>query len=229
VLIGKRGPKPRIISTQWSPDLAYAVGPIATDGYLSSPSHGHLIDLTSKDPEQLTNFSKCIGLKLKHGKKSSGFSQKQYWRVQFKSVLFHNFLTSIGLSQAKSTTLGDVSVPQEYFFDFLRGVFDGDGYSHSYWDLRWRSSFMYYVCFSSSSRLFLDWLRMSINTHLGVNGHMTFTKKGGHCYQLKYAKREGLQILRRMYMREKSGQEVTCLSRKHLKVRKMLAIVGERL
>src|SRR3989338_4542107 len=60
--MGKRGPKPgfnakRRISESWSPELAYAVGLLATDGCLSPP--GHLIDLTSNDREQLENFNRC--------------------------------------------------------------------------------------------------------------------------------------------------------------------------
>ena len=65
--MGKRGPKPgfnarKRVSEEWNSNLAYAIGLLASDGCLSPP--GHLIDLTSKDPEQLrfladgTNTSK---------------------------------------------------------------------------------------------------------------------------------------------------------------------------
>jgi len=225
--MGKRGPKPgfnakRRIDTTWSPKLAYAIGLLATDGCLSPP--GHLIDLTSGDREQLDNFCTCVGVDFNITTKNGG-NGKAYLRVQFKSVLFYEFLLSIGLTPAKSKTLGPLLVPDKYFFHFLRGVFDGDGSTYSYWDSRWRSSFMFYICFASASRAFIDWLRENIERRLSVKGHVTSAKKKV-CYQLKYAKSDGLKILRRMYRDATKG---TYLSRKRLKIIEMLAIVGEQL
>src|SRR3989344_3705370 len=225
--MGKRGPKPgfnpkRRISETWSSNLAYAVGLLATDGCLSPPFS--LIDLTSKDTEQLENFRRCLGVELKITKKHAG--GREYLRIQFKNVLFYNFLLSIGLTPAKSKTLGALKIPDEFFFHFLRGVFDGDGSTYSYWDPRWKSSFMFYLCFASPSKTFIDWLPGNIEKHLSVRGHITSAKKKNFYYQLKYAKRDSLIILRRMYRDAPKG---TYLSRKHLKILRMLAIVGERL
>ena len=161
--MGKRGPRPgfnakRKIAETWSSNLAYAVGLLATDGCLSPP--GHLIDLTSKDREQLENFRHCIGVDLKITKKYSG--GREYLRIQFKNVLFYSFLISIGLTPAKSKTLSKLAIPEKYFFHFLRGVFDGDGSIYSYWDPRWRSSFMFYLCFASASKTFVNFLLRDI-------------------------------------------------------------------
>ncbi len=222
--MGKRGPKPRkIISEKWSPQLAYAIGLLATDGCLSYPSH--LIDLTSVDKEQLENFRKCLRVDFYIGKKSGGNGLFAL-RVQFKNVLFYEFLVSIGLSPAKSKTLGKLAIPEKYFFHFLRGVFDGDGSSYSYWDPRWRSSFMYYLCFASASRTFIDWLRAEIEKHLSIKGHITTARTRNVCYQLKYAKAEGLMLARRMY---RDAPRNTFLKRKRLKIDAMLDIVGEHL
>ena len=84
---------------------------------------------------------------------------------------------------------------------------------------------MFYVCFASASDDFLLWLQKTLSARLGVTGHVTVLKKHS-TKQLKYAKREGLKILRRMYRNAPRG---TFLSRKHLKILKMLAIVGEQL
>src|SRR3989344_7195642 len=112
--MGKRGPKPKkIIDTKWSANLAYAIGLIATDGCLSNDNL--LIDLTSKDREQLENFSKCLGIHFKIGMKWSGQGDK-YLRIQFKNRFFYDFLLSIGLTPAKSKTLDKILVPDEYFF-----------------------------------------------------------------------------------------------------------------
>lgn len=224
--MGKRGPKPgfnakRRIAETWSPNLAYAVGLLATDGCLSPP--GHLIDLTSKDREQLENFRHCVGIDLKITKKYSG--GREYLRIQFKNILFYNFLVSIGLTPAKSKTLGQLAIPKEYFFHFLRGVFDGDGSTYSYWDPRWKSSFMFYLCFASASKSFIDWLRGNIESRLSIRGHVTMAKRN-ICYQLKYAKSDSLKILRLMYRYASKG---SYLSRKRLKIERTLRIVSESL
>ena len=220
--MGKRGPEPkRTINEKWSSSLAYAIGLLATDGCML-PGHG--IDLTSKDKEQLNNFKKCTGITTKISIKYNGMGM-QYLRVQFKNVFFYNFLLSIGLTPAKSKTLGPIKIPQRYFFDFLRGVFDGDGYTYSYWDKRWTSSFMFYLGFVSASRKFVNWLRNKIFASLSVKGHITTAVKKSTCYQLKYAKSDGFKIIKKMY----ATPDAVFLSRKRLKIEKMLAIVGKSL
>ncbi len=222
--MGKRGPKPgfnpkRRISESWSPKLAYAIGLLATDGCLSPP--GHLIDLTSKDREQLENFRKCLGVDFRITEKTSG--GRKYLRIQFKNVIFYTFLLSLGLTPAKSKTLGPLKIPARYFFDFLRGSFDGDGCSYSYFDPRWRSSFMFYTSFVSASEEHILWLRREISRRLKISGHIT--GGGKTVFQLKYAKEDSLKLLRKMYYKK----DIFSLSRKRLKIVKMLRIVGEQL
>jgi len=217
--MGKRGPKPkRVVSEKWSPELAYALGLLATDGCLSR--RDYLIDLTSKDKEQLYNFSKCLGRPFHIGRKKSGAGNTSY-RVQFKNVYFYNFLLSLGFTPAKSKTLGALKIPDRYFFDFLRGVFDGDGSVHSYYDQRWASSFMFYTLFASASEPYVRWLQEQIYRMMAVKGHIT-KAKGSSIFQLKFAKKDSLALLPRMY----HSPRVVCLSRKRLKIEKMLGIVG---
>lgn len=224
--MGKPGPKPkRIVSETWKPELAYAVGLLASDGCLAKKVH--LIDLTSKDREQLKNFCKCIGLDLKIGRKTSGRagSERNYLRVQFKNVFFYNFLISVGLTPAKSKTLAALKIPPHLFWDFVRGVYDGDGSSYSYWDPRWRSSYMFYTSFVSASRAFVDWMQREIHERTGVTGSVSTAGRGAAFFQLKYAKADSLVILRKMY---RAGSDIH-LSRKRLKVEKILGTVGEKL
>ncbi len=211
----KRGPKPKaIISTKWTSGLAYAIGLLATDGYLSKD--GLLVDLTSKDKEQLMNFSKCVGFNFKIGEKINGKGNKNL-RIQFKNRIFYDFLLSIGLSPKKSLTISKVKVPDKYFFDFLRGCFDGDGSFYSYWDKRWCSSYMFYLEFTSGSIEYINWLREELRKRLGVKGHITHSKLG-NTHNLKYAKKESLEVIKNMYYNPK----VVCLSRKKEKIKKVL-------
>lgn len=226
--MGKRGPKPGTVSKnklsqEWTPELAYAIGLLASDGCLSPA--GYLIDLTSKDAEQLQNYKRCLGLVSKIGKKTSGYGQGRYYHVQFKSVLFYAFLESIGLTPRKSKTLGALAINPKFFWHFLRGVYDGDGCSYSYWDPRWRSSFMYYTAFASASPPFLEWLEYEIHKRTGLRGRISTMGKKSRVLQLRYAKVGSLVLLRNMY----PDKKVVSLSRKRLKVEKMLRTIGERL
>ncbi|MBU0999314.1 hypothetical protein KKG24_03355 [Patescibacteria group bacterium] len=215
--MGKRGPKPKkIINEKWTANLAYAIGLIATDGCLLGD--GLLIDLTSKEREQLLNFSKCVGVDFKIGTKQNSNGDKQL-RIQFKNRIFYDFLLSIGLTQRKSLTMGKLKIPDKYFFDFLRGCFDGDGCFYSYWDPRWRSSHMFYLEFISASKKYIDWLRKELSVRLSVLGHLGKSGKVS-TYQLKYAKKEALAILNKMYY----NPEVICLSRKFFKIEKALNV-----
>lgn len=101
---------------RWSANLAYAVGLITTDGYLSKD--GRHIDLTSKDIEQIQTFRRILKLTNKIGLKSSGHSDRKYYRVQFGDVKFYRFLLKIGLTPAKSKIIGEVKVPKRFFADF---------------------------------------------------------------------------------------------------------------
>jgi len=223
--MGKRGPKPKgKVGIVWSPAFAYAIGLLVTDGNLS-PSGRH-INLTSKDLELIQTFQEALGITGHIGKKSSGHGggEKKYYVVQFGDVLFYDFLLSIGLTPNKTKTIGAVDIPKEYFFHFLRGHFDGDGCTYSYWDSRWEHSFMFYLGFASASLAHLQWLRLMIASLLPVRGHITHNKEGTY-HQLKYAKREGIQVIRKMY----ESPNALCLERKRLKIEQMLSIVGEHL
>ena len=154
--MGKRGPQPRRREVVWSPELAYAIGLIASDGCLSNDGR-HLL-FVSKDIEQIRNFKKSLGLKVVIGIHRAGVRMKNrlYHRVQWGDIVLYNFLLGIGIMPNKSRIIGGLTIPDEYFFDFLRGSFDGDGSFYSYFDPRWKSSFMYYLNFTSASPLHID-------------------------------------------------------------------------
>jgi hypothetical protein len=219
----KRGPKPKyLISTEWHSGLAYAVGLLTSDGCLSSDKRH--VDLTSVDIDQLENFNKALGVKFSIGlKDKNSKSHQAAYRVQISSVLFYKFLESIGLTTRKSLTIMKVRLPDEYFHDFLRGLFDGDGYSYSYWDKRWRSSFMFYIGFCSGSEHFIIWLQSMIKSLYKIGGHVTKAQKKNTYYQLKYSKYEAVRLAGFLYRNPKSIR----LRRKYLKIKAVLSIMNK--
>lgn len=182
---------------KWNPEFAYAIGLITTDGSLSKD--GRHIEFTSKDIQLVETFKKCLNLSgIDIQTKTSGSTSKRYPRIQFSNVKLYKWLLKIGLFPNKSKIIGRIRIPNKYFFDFLRGCFDGDGTIFSYWDSRWHSSFMFYIAFASGSLEFLKWLQKKIKTICGLKGYIG-RSSGNSTFILRYAKREGLILFNRMF------------------------------
>lgn len=221
--MGLRGPKPRRKKIFWSADFAYAVGLMASDGNLRGD--GLHFTLVSKDIEQIENIRKCFEITAKIGRHPSSRKNSKdiYYRVQWGDVVLYDYLMSIGLTPNKSLTIGALNIPEEYFFDYLRGSFDGDGCFYSYFDPRWKSSFMFYLSLASASFAHLEWVQETLYEAIRCSGRITRHKGKNHpLYQLRFAKKESTQLLAQMY----PDRNVTCLSRKRLKIEKALGIVG---
>lgn len=117
----------------------------------------------------------------------------------------------------KSKTLKEINIPDEFFFDFVRGVFDGDGCIYSFWDKRWKSSFMFYIQIVSASPKFLKWLQEEIERLVGISGHIS---RCGSIKALKFAKEESKILLGNMYYQN----SLPCSKRKFTKSQKILEL-----
>lgn len=196
---------------KWSPKLAYVVGLLVTDGNLSSDKR-HLT-LVSKDIQLLKIFKKLLNLKNKIGLRKSGYTgKKDCHHVQFGDVVLYKWLLKVGLTPNKTKIIKGLKIPPKYFFDFLRGCFDGDGSSYSYWDSRWANSFMFYIAFSSGNLSYLKWLRAKLKNYLKINGHIVPDRNS---WKLCYAKRESRVIFKKMYYKE----NLPSLKRKYKKLK----------
>ncbi len=217
----KRGPKPRgQVKLIWTSKFAYAIGLLTADGCLSKDARH--IDFTSKDKVLVTLFKNCLGLRNKIGKKYSGAGNLSY-SIQFGDVLFYNFLLSIGLSPAKSKTIKYVKVPDHLFVHFLRGYFDGDGCSYSFYDSVFPKSYRFYVSFISASPTFVHWLREKINQMTTLRGHLSYYSASDYI-QLRFAKKEAIVMAKYLY-RKKSN---LYLKRKYLKIQRTMSIITKR-
>lgn len=157
---------------KWSSDLAYIVGLLATDGCLSND--GRHIIMRSSDTDLLSTFKKCLGLNNKIGKTNN--KGVISYRVQFGDVQFYGWLQKIGLTPAKSHTIGAIRIPDKFFRDFLRGHLDGDGSIIVYKDLnnkyrgRTYSNNRLFVRFISASKKHMLWLHQKIKKLAAISG-----------------------------------------------------------
>ena len=200
------------VKADWNPKFAYAIGLLATDGNLSKD--GRHINMTSKDEQLILIFKDCLGLENKIGKKArGGGKEKKYFVLQFRDTNFYEFLVAIGLTPAKSKTLGKLSIPKEYFWDFLRGCIDGDGtigvFKHPESiqpQLR--------VRLYSASLKFLAWLKEEISELSDLEGGLIEdTIKSSRVYRLSFGKKDSIKLLRLVY------DEDCCLTRKYEPIR----------
>jgi len=202
----------------WSPELAYAVGLITTDGNLSIDRRH--IQFTNTEYELIQLFKNCLGIKNNPSiTPPSGFGKKSAYRLNFGNVRLYRWLEEIGLRTNKTRSLGEIKIPDKYFADFLRGHIDGDGSIFTYVDnyatykgKRYTYNRLYTV-FISASFEHLNWIRKNIKKSIDIEGALTSYLRENRkfpLWKLRYAKKESLRILPWIYY----NHNLPCLDRK---------------
>jgi hypothetical protein len=211
--------KQRVIT--WTPELAYVVGLITTDGSLSKDKRH--ICYTSTDYSLLVIFKHCIDLNAPIRLNPQGsLSKKKAFRIQFSDVVFYRWLNKIGIHNNKSLTIGSLEIPGAYFTDFLRGHLDGDGSVINYTDrylIKQNPKYVYdrlFIKFISASRKHMIWMQKTIHHLYSVKGSLhtsvSRSQKGKMpMYILKFSTKEAKRLLNTIYYR--SG--LPCLKRKY--------------
>lgn len=74
---------------------------------------------------------------------------------------------------------GKVKIEWSSNFAYAIGLIVSDGCTYSYWDKRWKLSFMFYTGFASGSKVFLDWLHKQIKNKIGCKGYISTHRKNG--------------------------------------------------
>jgi hypothetical protein len=199
------------VKIEWSSNFAYAIGLITSDGNLCGD--GRHMSFASSETELIEKFKQALALKnaitpLGRG----GEKERRYFQIRFGDKVFYEYLYSIGLTSRKSKTIKAVDVPAEYFSDFLRGVFDGDGSFSTDRDKRWPKSFRYVMSFASASFDFVRWLHQEIASAYGTKG---FIRRGDGVYEIRYTKTDTRKLFAAMYQK----QNILFLRRKYIKMK----------
>ena len=189
----------------WTSEMAYAIGLITTDGNLSPD--GRHFDFTSNDVDLIETFKSCLNLTNRIGRKKSTYTGKFAHRVQFGDVFLYHKLVEIGLMPNKSKVVGALKIPNDLFFDFLRGSLDGDGSIKTYHDPIFKNSVRLYVKFTSASLKHVLWLQDTITKLIKIKGYI---RKNTRAFDLTYAKKDSIVLLKKIYYTE----NLPCLKRK---------------
>ena len=205
---------------EWSPQLAYAVGLIATDGCLAGD--GRHIAFVSKDEDQMRTLLSLVG--KAHTRYRPFESEFGGWafRGQFSHAALYRWLLTIGLMPRKSLVLGAIAVSDENLLPLVRGLLDGDGSVYTlihHPTRRTHREYRYerlWTYFNSGSRKHVEWIEARLRCALGITGTIEKLKRKGYAnptYRLKYGNRASRVLLRAIYVDE----SVPRLRRKWLK------------
>lgn len=209
--IMKRGGQPQHkVKIEWSSPFAYGVGLMTSDGNLNGD--GRHLSFKSAEEEMAQKFKAALNLNNKMSLSArGGEKEKKYLNISFGDIVFYKFLNDIGITKAKSKTIKAVAVPDLYFADFLRGLFDGDGTFYTSWDKRWPSSFVFQIAFASASFDFIAWLKSKLADLYSVKGVIC---NGDGVFNLRYMKGDTRKLVAVMYYRE----DLLYLNRKYNKI-----------
>jgi len=113
----------------WSPELAWLVGIILSDGHVSNSTHGKYISIKMCDKDILEKIKIITGYKgdVKPLKREKPHYKKPYIIIIGGKIIWQ-FFTDLEMDNNKSyNAKWPVGLPDEYVNHFIRGLFDGDG------------------------------------------------------------------------------------------------------
>lgn len=107
--------------------MAYILGFIVADGSIQVRRSGQSLTLGiySTDKDIVEKISSILNLRVRRW--IVGKHYKDVWYLNTCHKLFITPLLEMGVSSRKSYNLGPLPIPNEWFWDFLRGFTDGDG------------------------------------------------------------------------------------------------------
>ena len=182
--------------------MAYILGFMYADGNIVQTKRGtHFIAIYSADEEILTEMRKNFESNHKISKRM--FTTGCVYRIQIGSKEWFSDLGLIGLFPDKTKRMQLPRLPEEYFGDFVRGYFDGDGnvWSGLIHKNRPVPTLTLQVAFTSASKDFLLGLKTSLQEH-GVSGGGMYTPKQGNYSRLILSSKDALIIYKIMYNAE---------------------------
>ena len=184
---------------KWTPEMAYVLGFFTADGNMIKHKNGECyIEFTSNDYELIERVKILIKSQNKISPRIR--SLKPHYRIQIGSKVMFDDLLKLGLTPNKSLTIRLPHIPKQYFKDFLRGYFDGDGCAHlgKHWAKdRNKHRWVFNIRFSSGSQKYLYDLWKSLKKS-GISGGYLYDKNGKG-YDLVFSWLKGIALCKMMY------------------------------
>ncbi len=184
---------------KWSPEMAYVLGFFMADGSISVGKRGGAyFSIQIKDNDLLFKIRFALSSNHKISKRIHNKNKSVFYRLQIGSKEMCDDLNNLGIIERKTCRLKLPKVPDEYFGNFVRGYFDGDGnvwVGEVHKERRTRT-FVIHTAFTSCSKDFLIDLHNKIKERGMVGGCIT-CKNNAFC--LKYSINDSLKLYNLMY------------------------------
>lgn len=113
--------------------MAYVLGYITADGCIAvtrGRKSPYALNITSKDVDHLYKIRNLLGSDHAISKKVDGHDLG--YQLQIRNKTLTRDLINLGIHPRKTLTLEELAIPDQYFCDFARGFFDGDGTVYIY-------------------------------------------------------------------------------------------------
>jgi len=183
--------------SSWSPEMAYVLGLIITDGCISTTS---VVSLCINDKDLLDKVKEVMGSAHKI---TPSKHQKGLYYYHFAREKLVKDLEKLCVVPKKSLIVKFPEVPQDYLPDFIRGVFDGDG--SVFYDKR-RPKFPLRSKFVSGSKDFIIGLQKSLE-FLDMPKRTIYRQrtKNGWNYMFIYDHKDSVKLFRILYKNLQKG------------------------
>jgi hypothetical protein len=177
--------------SKWSPEMAYVLGLIATDGCVSKSG---AVSLCINDKNLLEKVKDLMG--SAHTIKYYGHQEGLY-SFNFSRQKLCADLNRLGIFPNKSLNIRFPDVPDAFLVDFVRGVFDGDG---SVFFEKRSPSLPLRASFVSSSKEFIEALERKLFT-LDLPKRTLYQQKTKNTvsYMIRYAHADSIRLFNLLY------------------------------
>ena len=179
--------------------MAYVLGFIYADGNINCNKRGSWFwSIQITDKNILEMIRDAMGSSHKISQKKKIENHKKLYRFQIGSKDMCEDLIKLGLTERKSKTMLMPLIPKNYFLDFLRGYFDGDG---GVWfglknKQKNNKDYVINTAFTSGSEEFLTSLRNILQQYKIFGGSLVNKERG---FDLKYSVKNSLILYKIMY------------------------------
>jgi len=185
----------------WSPEMAYVLGFFTADGNMIRNKRGaYFMEFQITDKDLLYKIRKVLKSNHKITERNRDHKWKKSYRLQIGSKKIFNDLLKLGLTPNKSKTIKLPDIPQDFFSDFTRGYFDGDGcvtvchYVRK--DRNNKKCIRILSGFISGSQEFLEALHLKLKNLANIVGGILYEHEG---YRLTFSLKDTRKLYNFMY------------------------------